>query len=242
MLRWYSLAAVSSALLLACTPAPAAAETDLGVLAALLAGTHVGEGNTSSGVVPGGLLEVTQRWDRLRLHLEGIPQVGATSSNTSTFGHSSATLAILNSTVLCDLDRQHRFRVGAGLQVIDLRSFNADDGDTDESRITTPIYALGATLPLAHDRFIEVNVMVDPNVRGVLHIFPPSAPAEPGEPEAGAEVDYSAAFGWRRGSVSYLVGGRGLSYHTRNVNTGALVDRNVGGGATFEVRFALGRT
>ena len=40
--------------------------------------------------------------------------------------------------------------------------------------------------------------------------------------------------------MTYLAGLRALSYHTRNTSTEDLVDRNVGGGATFTVRFALG--
>jgi hypothetical protein len=104
-------------------------------------------------------------------------------------------------------------------------------------------------LPLPREHFVEANLMVDPNLRGLLLVYNylgqaatndfglPSA----NKPEAGAEVDYSAAYGWRRGRIEYLIGGRGLSYHTRNTSLGQLVDRNVGGGATFEVRFLLGK-
>jgi hypothetical protein len=237
MLRWCTFLAAAAAFLVCATPARA--ETDLGVLGAIVAGTHVGEANPTpvSGVVPGGLLEATQRWGRLRIHLEGFPEVSARASSGGAFGTSSATLGLLNSTVLYDLDRNRRFRAGLGFQVIDLRSYNGNNGDVDEARVTSAIYTVAATLPLSHGRFVELNLMVDPNVRGLLHVFPVNSPQEP---EAGAEVDYSAAFGWRRGAITYLLGARGLSYHTRNVNTGELVDRNVGGGATLEVRFALG--
>jgi hypothetical protein len=37
------------------------------------------------------------------------------------------------------------------------------------------------------------------------------------------------------------VGFRGLSYHTRNTITDELVDRNTGGGVTFEARFLFGK-
>ena len=80
----------------------------------------------------------------------------------------------------------------------------------------------------------------DPNLRGDLLVFDNLGASQTNEPEAGAEVDYSAAYGWEGRYVTYLVGVRGLSYHTRNVSTGALVDRNVGGGVTFEARFHLG--
>jgi hypothetical protein len=208
-----------------------------------LTGTHVGEENPApvSGVVPGGLLEATQHVGRLRIRLEGFPEVSARASSAGNFGTSSAKLGLLNTTVLYDLDHNRRFRAGVGFQIIDLQSFNGNNGDIDQARVTSAIYTVGATLPVARDRFVELNVMVDPNIRGLLHVFPANAPQQPDEPEAGAEVDYSAAFGWRRGATTYLLGVRGLSYHTRNVNTGELVDRNVGAGGTFEVRFALGR-
>jgi hypothetical protein len=227
---------------LACA-GPARAETDLGVLGAILAGTHVGAENPNpvSGVVPGALLEATQRWRRVRLHLEGIPEVSARAAGSGSVGTSSAKLGLLNSTLQYDLDRNHRYRVGFGFQIVDLQSFDGNNGDVNQARVTSAIYVAAATLPLPAERFVELKLMVDPNVRGLLHIFPATGPEAPDTPEAGAEVDYSAAYGWRRGSVTYLLGVRGLSYHTRDLNTGELVDRNVGGGLTFEVRFALGR-
>ena len=239
--------------LLASAPALADSntQTDVGALAALVVGTHVGSDNPVpvSGVVPGAVLEVTQHFDRLRLHLEGIPTVGATGSNTGPFGHSSASLALLNSTLMVDVDPQRRFRLGGGVQIINLTSTNGSNGDVNRVRITSLIIAGGATLPLPREHFVEANLMVDPNLRGVLLVYNYLGQARtsnvgtvmPNKPEAGAEVDYSAAYGWRRGRVEYLIGGRGLSYHTRNTSLGELVDRNVGGGATFEVRFLLGK-
>ncbi len=206
-----------------------------------MTGTHVGSENPNpvSGVVPGALLELTQHVDRFRLHLEGLPQIGASSSGSGPFGHSSATLSLLNATALVDLDPARRFRLGFGFQVINVTNFNGNNANIDDSRVTSPIFAAGATLPVSHGHFVELNLMVDPNLRGVVDIFDNGATSEPNKPEGGAEVDYSAAYGWRRGLVTYLIGARGLSYHTRNLNTQALVDRNVGGGVTFEVRFAL---
>src|SRR5579875_1129056 len=97
-------------------------------------------------------------------------------------------------------------------------------------------YHLGAGF-----QFVELNLMVDPNVRATLYAVTNTGVPEPTKPEQGAEVDYSAAYGWRRGMIEYLVGLRGLSYHTRNNDRpGELVDRNVGGGVTFEARFLFG--
>jgi hypothetical protein len=242
--RRSALACASLALALAAAaPAPACADdsTEVGLFTALVAGTHVGSDNPApvSGVIPGAALEVTQHLDRFRLHLEGIPTVGATGTNRGAFGSSSASLDLLNATAMVDLDRNARFRVGAGFQLVNLTNKNGSNGDRNDVRITSPIYAAGADLPLPRAHFVELNLLVDPNLRGVLDVFNSFGQARPNKPEQGAEVDYSAAYGWRRGNVEYLIGGRGLDYHTRNTDTGELVDRNVGGGATFEVRFLL---
>ncbi|MGP6156758.1 MAG: hypothetical protein ACLPYS_04440 [Vulcanimicrobiaceae bacterium] len=222
---------------------PARAETDLGLTGAILTGTHVGEENPTpvSGIAPGALLEATQKWGRLHVHLEGFPSVSVRASSAGNLGTSSATLGLLNSTVLYDLDHNRRFRAGLGFQIIDLRSFNGNNGDIDEARVTSPIYTVASDLPVGRNRFVELNLMVDPNIKGLLHVLPADGSLAYDEPEAGAEVDYSAALGWQRGATTYLLGARFLNYHTRNVDTGALVDRNVGGGVTLEVRVALGR-
>lgn len=239
---------ISLALVLAWScGAPALADsttqTDVGVLTAIVAGVHVGSDNPQpvTGVVPGALLEVTQHLDRVRLHFEGLPTIGAAASNSGPFGHSSATLSLLNTTLAVDVDPQRRFRIGAGFQLVNLSSKNGNNGDLNEVRIVSPIYTAGTTLPLSNGRFVEADVNVDPNLKGTLLVFNDLGQARTNKPEAGAEVDYRAAYGWRRHNVEYLLGLRGLSYHTRNTTNGELVDRNVGGGATFEVRFLLGR-
>lgn len=224
--------------------APAAADTstEAGVFTALAAGTHVSNATQPvTGVVPAAAIEFRQHVDNVWLHLEGVPTVTATGTNASgPFGSSSATLSILNSTIMVDLDPHRRFHVGAGMQVVNLSNVDGTTGQRNFSRETTPIYAAGATLPLPNRHVVELNVMVDPNVRANLLVVDATGAPLPTRPEQGAEVDYSAAYGWRRGIIEYLVGLRGLSYHTRDTNTGALVDRNVGGGATFEVRFHFG--
>ena len=86
-----------AALAVALAPwSPASAETDLGILAAVLAGTHVGSDNPQpdSGVAAGALLELTQRWNRFRIHLEGIPEVRVDGNSTGNYGRSSASLSI----------------------------------------------------------------------------------------------------------------------------------------------------
>jgi hypothetical protein len=237
----FALAAVFA--LTAAAAGAADTQTDVGLFTAVVVGTHVGSDNPVpvTGVVPGAAIELTQHVDRVRLHLEGIPTVAASGTGSGLFGRSSASLDLLNTTVLVDLDQHARFRIGAGYQLINLTNKNGDNGDRNDVRIASPIYAAGSTLPLPKDRFVELNLMVDPNLRGDLLVFNYLGVAHTNKPEQGAEVDYAAAYGWRRKNTEFLVGARALSYHTRNTMLGELVDRNVGGGATFEVRFLTGK-
>ncbi len=222
---------------------PAAAETDIGVLAALLAGTHVGSDNPApvSGFIPGALLEASQIWPRARIHLEGFPQIGAAASSAGVAGTSSAALSLLSAEAQVDLDQRHRFRLGAGFQVINLSNFNGNNGDRNYARVTSPLFTAIADLPAGRGRSVEMSLTGAPNVRGSLLVFAADGTSRPPKPEQGGEVDYSVAYAWHFPGATYLLGFRGLSYHTRNTDSGELVDSNVGAGLTFEARFRFGR-
>ncbi len=232
---------LAAALTLGCAGV-ARAETDVGLFAGALAGVHEGADNPSlSGLGAGALLEITQHWNGGRLHLEGIPRVTASGSGTAAFGRSTVALSILNATVSQDLDRHGRVRAGVGFQLINISNYNGNNGDRNYARVTSPRFEIAAKLPTAHNRFVGATLAVMPNVRGVLHAVDVTNTPEIDRPERGAEVDYALTYGWEGPRVTYVAGIRGLSYHTRNVITGGLVDRNVGGGLTFEAQFHLGR-
>ena len=216
--------------------------TEVGIFAAVIAGSHVGSDNPLpvSGVVPGAALEVEQRVDRFRLHFEGIPTVAASAGTSGAFGRSSASLDLLNTTALVDVDAKHRVSVGFGYQLVNLSNKNGSNGDLNDVRITSPIYALALRLPTGADRGFEANLMADPNLRGNLLIFTYLGVPRTSKPEQGAEIDYAADYRVRRGHFVYRFGFRGLSYHTRNLDNGELVDRNVGAGVTFDARYHFG--
>lgn len=221
--------------------ARADSRTEVGLFAAVVAGSHVGSENPIpvGGVVPGAALEVVRHIGFASLNLEGIPTVAAAAGSRGDFGRTSASLSLLDAVVLTDLGPQRRYRIGTGVQVVTLANHNGLNGDRNTVRITTPIYALGTTLPLRSGA-IDLDANVDPNIRGILHVFSPSGDERQNKPEAGAEIDYRAAYRWQRGNIVYRAGVRGLSYHTRNTRSGELVDRNVGAGLTFDARFVLG--
>ena len=200
--RWFASAFVAFAF---ASPLDARADTstDVGIFAAVVAGQHVGSDNPVpvSGVVPGAALEFEQRVDRIRLHLEGIPTVGASGSNRGAFGHSSATLDLLNSVASYDLDANRRVSVGLGYQLVNLANTNGDNGDVNQVRIGSPIYDLTLRFPLAAKRGFETHVMIDPNLRGVLNVFTYQDVARTPKPERGAEIDYAADYRWERGPL-----------------------------------------
>jgi len=220
---------------------PAGAETDVGLFTAVVAGSHAGSENpiAVTGVVPGAALEVVQHAGRFSLALEGIPTVAASAGGTGRFGRSSASLSLLNATANVELDPRRRFHIGTGFQLVNLSNRNGNNGDRNTVRIVSPIYTAGTSLPLARGA-VDLDVNVDPDLRGILHIFHNDGSPGIDKPEAGAEIDYRAAYRWSRGDVTYRAGVRGLSYHTRNTTNGELVDRNVGAGVSFDARFALG--
>ena len=78
-----------------------------------------------------------------------------------------------------------------------------------------------------------------PDVQGVLHAITIQNVPEIDRPEHGSEVDYSIGYGWHAGAATYILGLRAINYKTRNINTGELVDSNVGGGLTVEARFPI---
>jgi len=223
------------------TPALADSSTDVGALVGVAAGQHISTGQpATNGIAPAALLEFTERVDGFRLHLEGFPSITASGISSGPFGHSSATISLLDAILEADVLPKSLLRVGGGVQMINLSNFNANDGSTNSTHLSVPIFAIGSTLPLLRDHFAELTLYTLPNVRANLNVFNNAGVAQPTIPEQGAEVYYSAAYGWRHGAMSYLLGLSGLSYHTRNTNDGSLVDRNAGGALTFELRYRFG--
>lgn len=239
------LIATAVLVILAGAPAFADSETDIGAMAALAYGQHVGAGNPTpvNGIAPAALIEATQYVNNIQLHVEGVPAITASGVGAGgPFGRSSATISLLDTLLMVNVDPNRRFRLGGGVQWIGLRNFNGNDGSTNATHLANVIYAAGSTLPLANHHFVELTTYVLPNVRANLSVFNNLGVAQPTEPEQGSEVYYSAAYGWTRGRSTMLLGLAGLNYHTRNTNDGSLVDRNVGGAVTFEYRYRLGAT
>lgn len=234
------------ALLLFCglTVAPALAQpsTEIGASAALGFGQHVGSDYPTpvNGIVPAGFVDVTERFDRWRLELQGFPTITATGVNRGSDGHSVAKLSLFDAVFMADVDPSRQFRLGTGLQLINLSNVNGLNGETNAARVASQIFAAGSTIRLPRLRFLDFNLYVIPNLRANLYVTSGAGVPEGTRPEKGAELYYNAAFGWSRGPITYRIGLAGLSYHTRDTTTGELVDRNVGGGPMFEMRYRLG--
>ena len=112
----------------------ASAETDLGVLAALVAGTHVGAGNPQPDSGVAGVRCSRRRsvgtasastWKAFR-------KSALSGSSTGQYGRSSATLSIFNGTAQVAVDPKQMFRVGLGFQVVNLNNYNGVNGNRDQ--------------------------------------------------------------------------------------------------------------
>ena len=79
-----------------------------------------------------------------------------------------------------------------GYQLVTLTNKHGDNGDRNDVRIASPIYAFASMLPVAANHFAEAQLLVDPNLRGTLSVFDRLGRSHPNEPEQGADVDDSA--------------------------------------------------
>jgi len=193
------------------------------------------------GAAPVAALELTERFEHVRFHLEGLPRIAGSVGDPQFFGRSWIAGGFLNATALIDLDARGRIRAGAGFQVINAERYVGSTAQTLAFRATSARYEVAATLPVAKGRFVELSFAALPNVRAVVHARDSFGSVFPDRTGAGAEVDYSAGYGWRGGVVRYVAGVRGVSYHTLNAGFGSPVDRLGAVAATFEVRLPIAR-
>ncbi|HVA38792.1 MAG TPA: hypothetical protein VNJ51_14385 [Candidatus Dormibacteraeota bacterium] len=235
--------------LLACLALPAAARADgaprttLGVQALALSGFHREPGYDQSGSGIAALLEFTQRFSRVELHLEGIPVVTTTAHATSQeFGATAPALGVFSATGRIALDRHRRIWIGAGATIINQRTPLPAMQRTAESRLAGGRYELLARLPARNAHVVELEIGVIPRMFGTDH-FLFDDPTHPpiNKDEHAAETDVSAAYGVRRGRNEYLVGVRSINFSADFSRPGDAADRNVAFGLTFEARFGLGR-
>src|ERR1700730_8890913 len=82
---------------------PAFADTQFGIQAIEISGTHFEPKGNVSGSAVGGFISLDQRWRAIQLHFEGFPSVGTATVQTAS-GPAHATLGIFGATVRFRID------------------------------------------------------------------------------------------------------------------------------------------
>lgn len=210
----------------------ARADTEIGIQAIALSGTHFEpkEDVSTSGLA--GFIELDQRWKTVQLHLEGIPSVGTATVNTRK-GSAQVTLGWFNASARLRLDPAGRFWIGGGTQVIAQRTPQAGADIVDASRLAGSRFELLGDFPVGHaGQFIETDTAVMPHLSGVLYetrTGPPFAGFTRSAAETAGMTDLSVAYGIDRGRYDYLAGVRAFNFAAKFAD-GREADRNVGAG------------
>ena len=218
--------------------AQASADTQVGLQAVGLTGTHYEPKENVSGTGVAGFIQLDQRWRSVQLHFEGIPAVGTAVVNTAA-GPVRTTLGIFTASARFRLDAAGRFWFGAGTQVLAQRTPEIGVSKIDESRLAGSRYELFSEIPAGGDRFVESQVAVMPHLAGLVYetrTAPFYDRYKVSAAETAGMTDLSLGHGIKRGPVDYLVGGRAFNFAAKFVD-GREADRNVGAGLFAAIRF-----
>ncbi|TAM75980.1 hypothetical protein EPN44_06925 [bacterium] len=234
--------AVVAALLIVSPALADPPQTALGIQALALSGFHREPNYDQSGTGIGALLELSHRWDRMELHLEGIPVVTTTAHATSQqFGATAPALGVFSATARLALDTHRRLWIGLGTTIINQRTPLPNMARTAESRLAGGRYEIIARIPLHATHFVELEAGIIPRMFGSDH-FLFDDPAHPpiNKDEHAAETDVALAYGISHGHNAYLIGLRSINFSADFSRPGDAADRNVAYGLTFEARYGLG--
>lgn len=217
----------------------ARADTELGIQAIVLSGTHFETKEDVSGTGFAGFIQFDQRWKAVQIHVEGIPSVGTALVNTPT-GQVRATLGMFSASARFRVDRAGTLWVGAGTQVLAQRTPQAGISTIDASRLAGTRYELFGEFPtgVRKSHFFETDFAVMPHLSGILdqtRTAPRFERFSASAPETAGMTDLSFAYGITRGRCDYLGGVRAFNFAAKFPD-GREADRNVGSGVFATVR------
>jgi hypothetical protein len=219
---------------------PALADTQAGIQAVVISGTHYQPKGNVSGTGLGGFITLDERWPAVQVHLEGFPSV-ATATVQTTTGPVHAALGLFAATARFRMDRLGRFWFGAGTEVLAQQTPQAGLSKIDTSRLAGSRFEFVGSFPAGTNRFVETQIAVMPHISGVVYetrTAPISLAYSVKAPETASMIDLSAAYGIRRGGVDYLFGVRAINFAAK-FSDGREADRNVGAGLSAEIRFRI---
>lgn len=222
--------------------AQARADTQLGIEAIALSGTHFEPKQNVSTSGFAGFIQLDETLKAVQIHLEGIPSVGTATVNTRR-GPAQVTLGWFNASARFRLDRAGRFWFGGGTQVLAQRTPQVNASLIDSSRLAGSRYELFGDLPVGAraDRFLEIDLAAMPHLSGIEYTTRTTPVFErfsASAAETAGMTDLSLAYGIARGRVDYLVGGRAINFAAKYAS-GREADRNVGGGLFATLRLRL---
>jgi len=217
---------------------PARADTQVGIQAFTLTGTHFEPNANSSGTGAGGFIRIDERWRSVQVHIEGLPSVGTATVNTNT-GPVKATLGLFAASARFRVDRSGRLWAGIGTEI--LAQQTPQFRKVFASRLAGTRCEFVSVLPISARHFVETQVAVMPHMSGAVHetrTLPNSVPQYFTGGETASMIDATTSFGTRSGNVDYLIGVHMLNFAAKFLD-GREADRNVGAGFTAEVRARL---
>jgi hypothetical protein len=216
-----SLFAVFVTAALYCCPAPALAETEVGISLAPLIGSHdEGKGPSRVAPIPIPILEIRQRTGIFEIFVEGLPFSPSIAQSNGT-QQLSTSLTFVDGVLRVYADR---FYAGVGEMIYNQSTSYLPSGEVDSSRVVGTRYEIGALV--GKDRRFRAKFDYMPRligeVQGRLGALRLNLP-ETGTQVEG-RVDYVVPH--PRSAVRYSL--RYVNYIARASTTFALSDHNVG--------------
>jgi hypothetical protein len=216
---------------------PARADTQFGVQAIVLSGTHYQPKGDVSGTGTGALIRFDERWRSVQLHLEGFPSVGTATVDTPS-GPVKASIGLFAASARFRIDRSGNLWAGIGTEVLAQQTPQLGLGKIDASRLAGTRYEIFSELSIKSRHFVETQIAVMPHLSGIVYetrTAPSSIFRSGNRDETASMVDIATSYGIRSKSFDYLVGVHMLNF-AATFASGREADRNVGAGLTAEIR------
>lgn len=234
------IAALVTAAVVCMSAAPVRCDTQVGLQAMILSGSHIEPKGTVKGTGAGMFFRVDQRWPALQVHVEGIPSVATARVDTG-FGPVTANIGMFAATARFRAVQDGRLWVGVGTEVIAQQTPLVGLSKVDNSRLAGSRFELVGHVPMDSNHFFEGQIAAMPHMNGLLH---QTTTLSDGfrftvvGPETASLMDFALAYGIAHDKTEYLFGVRAINFAAKFAD-GREADRNVGGGVTAEVRFTL---
>ncbi len=203
----------------------AGSETTAGVTINGTTGAHVEPFSIDSvPFVPLPIFEFNHQNGQIRLHLEGVPPIGAVSLSGGRFGTDSQVTASYLSGDLSVALRGNRYGLGIGEVVVNQQTDYPRRAETQYSRVVGMRYIVRGILYSSERERVELSLALSPRVHAVQHtVFRRFSFADP---EHGSLLDTSLRWSIPHERWTFTYGLRYINYTAAYDRTNSLADRN----------------